>query len=154
MLQACRSQGTTGTMGQEKPQSSNDSRLESALGRAFPSLAGSPGARTGAVRQGGNSAHGCGVMERYDRSRGLGSQCSYSCPFPGTGEGSYASLQRGVRTTGLGELPGCKYTLSSPQGLPCVITLCSVLRMSPHLDNQHLPKPKACLWLAIPNPGK
>lgn len=32
-------------------------------------------------------------------------------------------LQRDIRTPGLRELPGCKWTLSSSQSLPCVTTL-------------------------------
>lgn len=136
-------------MGQEKSQSSNDSQLASGLDAgAFPSPAGSPGARAGVDGQSRRRG-----MERLT-GRELSSQWSSRCHFPGTGEGSpYCGGGEGIRMTGLEGLPGCKWILSSPQGLPRVIRLCLILFRSPHLGNQHLPKPNAYLWL-FPNPSK
>lgn len=89
---------------------------------------------------------------KADRSREPSSQWSSCCRFPGTGEGSPYWGRGSIRITGLEGLPACKWILSSPQGLPRVIKLCLIFFRSPHLGNQHLPKPSADLWL-FPTPA-
>lgn len=136
MLQACRSQGATGTTGQEKSQSSNGSQLESGLGRAFSSLTGSPGARAGADGQSGDSEKSNGKAQQ---ERGLDSQwSSWSEKLCLTAEKHQDNRSWG--------------TAWFPWALPCVITLCFVLLMSPHLGNQHLSSLRHAV--AIPNPSK
>lgn len=96
-------------MVQEKSQGGNDSRLESGLGKEPRSQHRSRRTEQTLSKQVDSDG-------RQDRSRELGSQWSSSCSCPDTGEQCLA-------TEDPTELPGFKWTLSSPQGLPCVITL-------------------------------
>lgn len=108
-------------MGQEKSQGDNDSRLESGLGRAFPPQ---QGAQEPAQESTGRTDTQQTGRECWKNMAGAEDwTANVHLAVPALALENNTLLQRDIRTTGLGELPGCKWTLSSSQSLPCITTL-------------------------------